>query len=239
MTMPAPRPRGTRQALAGREFAVGRVARPPPPAILWRWRYEVLLAALISVGGYLLVAAVGGLAASAVVVATAALAIVVRPLRGETVAFFWWMVTPHRVRTGMAQAWIHSRDGKIPVVVRTTRQHYGERMHVWCRAGTSAEDFVWGRHLIAAACWARDVRVSRSTRYAHVVVLDVIRRGEDTGGEYGPALWPIAGPAAPDSPAGHSEPPWSGQEPGPLPGEEPGPWLWDEPGTADRADQVR
>ena len=97
-------------------------------------------------------------------------------LRAEFAAFAWWMMTPHRVRTGMAQAWIHSRDGKIPIIVRTARQPFGERVHIWCRAGTSAEDFSLASHLIAAACWAREVRVYRSHRYAQVVVLDVIRR---------------------------------------------------------------
>jgi len=176
MMMPAPRPRGTRQALAGREFAIGRVARPTPFAITWRWRYEALLAVVASTGSYFLADATGWMGACIVIAVTAALVILVPPLRAGAAVFAWWLVTPHRVRTGMAQAWIHSRDGKIPVVLRTTRQGFGERVHVWCRAGTSAEDFAWASHLIAAACWAREVRVSRSARYPHVVVLDIVRR---------------------------------------------------------------
>lgn len=175
---PAPRPRTTRQAFAGREFAIGKVARPSLIAVAWRWRYEPLLAALASVCGYLLNASAGVLVTIVVIVAIASLVGLVPPLRAEAAAFMWWIVTPHRLRTGMAQAWIHSRNGKIPIIYRTTRQPFGERVHVWCRAGTSAEDFVWGRHLLTAACWARDVRVFRSQRYAHVVILEVIRRGE-------------------------------------------------------------
>jgi hypothetical protein len=176
MTMPAPRPRGTRQALAGREFAIGRVARPTPFAVAWRWRYETLLLIVTTVGTYLLADTIGWLGICIVIGVTASLVILVPPLRSQAAAFAWWIVTPHRVRRGMAQAWIHSRDGKIPVVLRCSRRRFGQRVHVWCRAGTSAEDFVWSGHLIAAACWAREVRVSRSERYPHVVVLDIIRR---------------------------------------------------------------
>jgi len=79
----------------------------------------------------------------------------------------------------MAQAWIHSRDGKMPFVLCTMRRPFGERVHLWCRAGTSAEDFVWARHLVAAACWAREVRVLRSERFVHLVALDVIRRADN------------------------------------------------------------
>lgn len=222
MTMPAPRPRGTRQARAGREFAIGRVARPGLLTVAWRWRYELLLAVLVSVGAYLLVAAVGGPGAIVVAMVIAAIVSVAPPLRAEVAAFVWLIVTPHRVRTGMAQAWIHSRDGKIPVVFRTTRQPFGERVHVWCRAGTSAEDFVWGRHLIVAACWARDVRVFRSERYAHVVVLDVIRGGANRQRETQHNLWPDVDVARPD---------WTADGTAEQ-------WRWDEPGNQGRPDQA-
>jgi hypothetical protein len=212
--MPAPRPRGTRQALAGREFAIGRVARPGLLAVAWRWRYEVLLAVLGSVVADLLAAVAGGIGAVVIMAVIGVLVSLVSPLRAEMVAFAWWLVTPHRVRTGMAQAWIHTRDGKIPVVLRTTRQTFGERVHVWCRAGTSAEDFAWGQHLIAAACWARDVRVFRSGRYAHVVVLDVIRRGEHHHGESEHGLWPGADSAEPIWQADGKAWPWPLDDPG-------------------------
>jgi hypothetical protein len=183
MTMPAPRPRGTRQALAGREFAVGRVARPTVLTVAWRWRYEALLAVVTILGTCLLAEAVGWLGTCIITAAGAGLVILLKPLRAQAVALAWCVVTPHRVRTGMAQAWVHSRNGKIPVVLRTSRRRYGERVHVWCRAGTSAEDFIWANHLIAAACWAREVQVSRSQRFPHIVVLDIVRRDENRGDE--------------------------------------------------------
>jgi len=97
------------------------------------------------------------------------------PARRHLLARAWCIITPHRVRTGCAQAWIHSRYGKIPIVLRTTRQPFGERVHLWCRAGTSAIDFTTARPLLMTACWARDIRITASERYPQLITLDVIR----------------------------------------------------------------
>jgi hypothetical protein len=87
------------------------------------------------------------------------------------------VVTAHRLRAGCAQAWIHTRQGRLPVILLTRPIPGGEQAHLWCRAGTSVEDFESARDLLRAACWAHEVHVSRSTRYSHIVIVDVIRRG--------------------------------------------------------------
>jgi len=89
----------------------------------------------------------------------------------------WCIVTVHRVRTGCAQAWIHSRYGKLPFILWTRSRPSGERVYLWCRAGTSAANFSSARRLLAAACMAKDIEVSQHARYAHLIALDVIRRG--------------------------------------------------------------
>ena len=178
MNTPAPRPRSTRQALAGREFALGRVAKPNLVTVGWRWRYELLLAVAAPMAVWLLGTALGATFAALAIAGLIALVGLSHSLRKLLVARAWCIITPHRVRTGMAQAWIHSRDGKMPFVLRTSPEPFGERVRLWCRAGTSAEDFVWARHLIAAACWAREVQVLRNERFVHIVVLDVIRHVE-------------------------------------------------------------
>jgi hypothetical protein len=177
--MPSPRPASTRQARAGLEYAIGRVARANPIVAAWRWRYELAAVTGLAVAWLALDTAV-------VVWLTAGLAVALaitacfpsgrRFLSART----WCVVTPHRVRAGCAQAWIHSRYGKLPIVVLTRRQPFGERVYLWCRAGTSAADFSSARKLLAAACWAQDVQVSQHARYAHLVALDVIRREPPT-----------------------------------------------------------
>jgi len=173
--MPSPRPTSTRQARAGLEYAFGTVAHANPVVAAWRWRYELTMASALA-------AIWLGLATAAAIWLTAGLAGVLAGLAcfpaGQRflAARAWCIITPHRVRAGCVQAWIHSRYGKLPIIVLTSRQPFGERVYLWCRAGISAADFDSARKLLAAACWAQDVQVSRHARYAHLVALDVIRR---------------------------------------------------------------
>ena len=173
--MPSPRPRSTRQAQAGWQYAVGTVSRANLIVTAHRWRYE--LAAAGAVTATLMIP--GPATGFKVIAALVALICVTAcwPVgRRFLVARLWCVVTPHRVRVGCAQAWIHSRDGKIPVVLITRCKPFGERVYLWCRAGTTVFDFSSARLLLAAACWAQDVRVACHPRYTHIVALDVIRR---------------------------------------------------------------
>jgi hypothetical protein len=88
----------------------------------------------------------------------------------------WVVLTPHRVRTGCAEARVHSRRGRLPMVLITRRRPNGERVWLWCVAGTSDEDLESARDLLANACWAREVRIVRNPRHPHIVGVDVIRR---------------------------------------------------------------
>lgn len=192
--MPSARRRSIRQTQASLQYALGTVPRANPVVAAWRWRYELAgtvgLAAGWIVLGWVVAAAVSaGLAA--VLIGMAVFWPWGRRFLAERA---WCIATPHRVRVGCAQAWIHSRNGKIPAVLFTRRQPFGERVFLWCRAGISADDFSSARALLAAACWADDIRVIRDPRYAHLVMIDVIRRGQP-----GPPVAP-AGPAWPMPP---------------------------------------
>jgi hypothetical protein len=176
--IPSPRPGSTRQAYAGMHYAIGTVARANPVVAAWRWRYELAGMAVLT-AGWLVVGPVAVAAVAAVLAAALIATVAYWPWgRAFLAARAWCIVTPHRVRVGCGQAWIHSRAGKIPAVLLTRRQPFGERTYLWCRAGTSADDLASARVLLAAACWADDVRVTRSPRHAHLVMLDVIRRGQ-------------------------------------------------------------
>jgi hypothetical protein len=173
--MPSPRPRSSRQAWAALELGLGTVARANVAVAAWRWRYELLATVGLAATWITL-----WVTAAAIVTAglAAALAITASLPAGRRLltARAWCIMTPHRVRVGCTQAWIHSRGGKIPAVLLTRRQPFGERVYLWCRAGTSVEDLSSARGLLAGACWADDVRVARHPRYAHLVTVDVIRR---------------------------------------------------------------
>lgn len=151
------------------------VARPNLLVLIWRWRYELGLLASLPPVIILLMTRVGWvwtLAGVSVVAATLANWL---DARSWLLAHARCVLTAHRVRTGCAQAWIHSRYGKLPIILLTSPKPFGERVHLWCRAGTSLEDFESARGILRSACWARDVHISANARYAHIVILDVIR----------------------------------------------------------------
>ena len=173
--MPPPRRAGARQTRADLEYALGTVARANLIVAVWRWRYELAAAAALAAPWIALpTAPAAGLTAGL----AAALVLTASFPRGRRLlaARLWCIVTPHRIRSACAHAWIHSRYGKLPVILLTRSQPLGERVYLWCRAGISAADFSSARELLTAACMATDVQVSRHSRYAHLVALDVIRR---------------------------------------------------------------
>jgi hypothetical protein len=175
MIMPSPRPASTRESRAALEYAIGTVSRANPIVAAWRWRYELVASAALATAWITL----GTAAAAALTgVLAAALALTASFSRGRRflAARAWCIVTAHRVRTGCAQAWIHTRYGKIPFILWTRSRPSGERVYLWCRAGTSTADFSSARKLLTAACLAKDIKVNRHARYAQLIALDVIRR---------------------------------------------------------------
>ena len=45
-----------------------------------------------------------------------------------------------------------------------------------CRAGIAATDLFAARHLLAAACWAKEVRGVLSGSHAHLVTLEIYKQ---------------------------------------------------------------
>lgn len=153
-----------------------RSRRPNPFVVIWRWRYELALAAGLPAAA---IAIARGLGVTWLVGAVLALTAVFGAWpdgRRLLVKRAWCVVTPHRLRTGCAHSWIQSRSGKLPIILFTTPQPFGERVLLWCVAGISAEDLVAAKDLLIAACWATDMRITRHQRHAHLVVVDVIRQ---------------------------------------------------------------
>ena len=72
-------------------------------------------------------------------------------------------------------AWVQTRRGRLPVILYTVPAGYGQRVQLWCRAGITAADLFAVREVLAAACWATQVRVIPSAQHAHLITLEVIR----------------------------------------------------------------
>lgn len=151
------------------------VKHPNLLVLLWRWRWELMLG--VGLPGEVAVLVIGlGWAWALAVVGTVIVTFTTWPA-----AQLWLLdharciITAHRIRTGCAQAWIQTRYGRLPIILLTTPEPFGERVHIWCSAGITREDFEEADGILRSACWASDVRVTSSSRYSHIVILDVIR----------------------------------------------------------------
>jgi len=170
-----------------------RVRRPLLTTVLWRWRYEVLLFLGISICGWygyrtgtgvlmLLGAAVVGVSVAAI-----------PPLRRAVSAPVLCVVTAHRVRTGLAQAWVHNRSGRLPALLWTRPTPYGEAVMLWCPAGVCERHVEAAAAILRSACWARHITVTANARHRQLVTVHVVRR---------PVSFPPGAELAPWSDAG-------------------------------------
>lgn len=177
------------------ESAVREVHRPGPLEFCWHWRWELgILAAIAGLAAFIATSlGLIGLAAvaGAGLVVTSAL-LRWPPARNRIIARAWCVITQHRVRTGCLNAWVQTRRGRLPIVLCTVPADYGERVHLWCRAGITAADLFAARHVLAAACWAAEVRVIPSLRHAHLVTLEVIRNQHSERIVPTPQGWPYS-----------------------------------------------
>ncbi len=204
------------------ESALSPMPRPGLLARIWHWRYELGLVGGVLAGTVAIGVTLGPgwlIAAVAAMMAVLAATVAWPPARRRLVARAWCVITPHRVRTGCAHAWVQTRDGRLPSVIYTVPADFGERVWLWCRAGIVAADLEGARDVLRAACWASDVRVVVNDRRSHIVVLEVIRRvpGEGSAGSTPDPGWPYldrgpgGGPdsddgAGPEEPSFHSGP---------------------------------
>jgi hypothetical protein len=191
------------------EHALSSVARPGIFGLIWNWRYELGLSAGLAgvalASGYAL-GAIWLIAIAVTGLVTLAAALTWPSSRRRLIRRAWCIITPHRVRTGCRHGWVQTRDGRLPVILYTTPTAAGERVTLWCRAGITGGDLEGARDILRAACWASDVRVTASARYAHVVVLDVIRHLPPGPPDWGTPAWPYPDHGDDAEDAGPGEP---------------------------------
>jgi hypothetical protein len=209
--MAAGRPRGPNDPslMSFLETAVTEVRRPGPAELAWNWRWELGILALLAVPAGLIAGEFGlielsittgaGLAAS-----TAAL-LCWPAARQWCVARAWCLITPHRVRAGCLNAWVQTRGGKLPFILATTPTAYGEQVRLWLRAGLTCADLQAARDVLAASCWATEVRVIPSASRAHLVTLEIVRTRHPERLRPTPEAFPSSRRVAGDGP-GEAEP---------------------------------
>src|SRR5215831_3304921 len=140
--------------------------------IAWRWRTELAILAAITAAVWRLSLLIT-LPPAGVAVGLAVAVVACLPWTRRR---FWCVLARHRVQKLCYEARLHTRSGRLPLVLWARPTKVGERLFVLCRAGICAEDFDAHIGELRAACFARDARVTRHTRWSQLVTIDIIRR---------------------------------------------------------------
>jgi hypothetical protein len=143
---------------------------------LFRFRTEVAALTATTTGGWELAKAIT-LTWTIVALTTTAAVITVLPwTRRFLLRRAWCVLSRHRIQKVCYETRMHTRSGRLPLVLRIHPTQVGERALIWCRAGICAADFEAHTPEIAAACYARQARVEGNKRWAQLVQVDIVRR---------------------------------------------------------------
>jgi hypothetical protein len=143
---------------------------------LFRFRTELATLTVVTAGGWELAKSLTVL--WAVVIFTIAVTVVAALpwTRRFVIRRAWCVLSRHRIQRVCFETRMHTRSGRLPLVLRISPTQVGERALIWCRAGICAADFEAHMPEIAAACYARQARVKGNQRWAQLVTVDVVRR---------------------------------------------------------------
>jgi hypothetical protein len=143
---------------------------------IWRFRTELTTLAAAIAGTWALATRLT-LAWMAIILTASAVIVLGLPwTRRFAVSRAWCVLSRHRIQRVCFETRMHTRSGRLPLVLRITPTRVGERALIWCRAGICAEDFEAHAAEIAAACYARQARIEGHRRWAQLVHLDIVRR---------------------------------------------------------------
>ncbi|WP_049571098.1 hypothetical protein [Nonomuraea sp. SBT364] len=154
-----------------------------PLVRLWRFRTELLLAAALALFTLTLLGAAQEGRWLPFILLTSAVSApaATRVGRSWFAAHFWCVASRHRLQRTCLETTMHTRSGRIPLVLWITPTTTGEKALIMTRAGISAEEFEAYGAEIAAACWARSVNVYRHQKRANLVIVEIVRRDELPG----------------------------------------------------------
>ena len=144
--------------------------------ILWRFRTELTSLAACAAATWQ-IALAAGIAISFAILGTATVVVlIVPPARRFIIRRAWCVISRHRLQKIFWETRMHTRSGRLSLILRIHPTEVGEKALIWCRAGICFEDFEAHTGEIAAACYAREARIERSKRWAQLVQVNIVRR---------------------------------------------------------------
>jgi hypothetical protein len=143
---------------------------------LFRFRTELAAVTAVATGGWALAKAMALVWAVIILMTTTTVVTVVPWTRQFFIRRAWCVLSRHRIQKVCYETRMHTRSGRLPLILRIHPTQVGERALIWCRAGICAADFEAHTSEIAAACYARQARVEGNKRWAQLLNLDIVRR---------------------------------------------------------------
>lgn len=173
----------------------------------WRWRTEMATLTTGS-GGFLETWHLIGLDLAGVAFGGGlALALLLPWTRRFLAARFWCLLTRHRLQRAFWETRLHTRAGRLPLVLWLTGSKVGVRAYVLAPAGTSLTAFENAAEIFAAACGAREAHVSASPRWSQLITIDIMRKDVLSSRVVVPSvLVDLGEPVSGDAPALGAEP---------------------------------
>jgi hypothetical protein len=144
--------------------------------VIWRMRTELATLTTVTAGFVAVIHVIAIIGAGIILAASTALIMAVPQSRRFVIRRAWCVLSRHRMQRVFFETRMHTRSGRLSLVLRIHPTEVGERALIWCRAGICFEDFEAHTGEIAAACYAREARVERSKRWAQIVVVHIVRR---------------------------------------------------------------
>jgi hypothetical protein len=143
---------------------------------IWRYRTELAVLVVATAGAWQLAITVTAAWMAIILTALVIMILALPWTRRFIIGRAWCVLSRHRIQRVCFETRMHTRSGRLPLVLRITPTQVGERALIWCRAGICAEDFEAHAAEIAAACLARQARIEGSKRWAQLVHVDIVRR---------------------------------------------------------------
>ena len=143
---------------------------------LWRFRTELVVLGVLAESTELLRSLIPLWWALCLPVLVPAVLFALPWTRRFLVRRAWCVLSRHRLQRVFFETRMHTRSGRVSLILWIRPTEVGERAWVWCRAGICAEDLEAHTGEIAAACSAREARVAKSARWAQLVTVNVVRR---------------------------------------------------------------
>jgi hypothetical protein len=175
ITMPQPSARNHRNNPYILDMAFVQ-ARRSAAGVIWRFRTELAVLMAGIAGVWELAKAVSTAWLTVILIITGTAVTVLPQARRFVIRRAWCVLSRHRIQKVCFETRMHTRSGRLPLVLRIHPTQVGERALIWCRAGMCAADFEAHMPEIAAACYARQARIEGNKRWAQLLNLDIVRR---------------------------------------------------------------